>query len=428
MNSEMLEALQAVAVDRGITVEDMLAALADALESAYKRMPDAHEFSWVTIDPDSMDFRVFAQNLDEDGEPTGEEFDVTPENFGRIAAQTTRQVMTQRIREVERDLKYEEYAGREGDIVTGMIQQSDSRYTLLDLGRVEALLPQAEQVPFERPEPNSRIKAYIVEVRKTAKGPQIVVSRTHPGLIKRLFELEVPEISDGTVEMKACAREPGHRTKIAVSSNDINIDPVGACVGARGARVRMVVNELRGEKIDIVPFSEDPGEFVMKALSPAKIKEVIVDQELGTATVIVPDFQLSLAIGKEGQNARLAARLTGWRVDIKSETEVAEEAAYEQVDWAEGEWVIDEGTGEQVWQPADGSAAMSVDEWSEAVGGDSIEEAAGDDLNESEDLSGKEEPSVEDDSPLASDGIDPAVTDEELRDEDSINKTDLETS
>ena len=373
MNSEMLEALQAVASEKGITVEDMLAALADALESAYKRMPEAHEFSWVTIDPDSMEFRVFAQDIDENGEPEGEEFDVTPENFGRIAAQTTRQVMTQRIREVERDLKYEEYAGREGDIVTGMIQQTDSRYTLLDLGRVEALLPQAEQVPFERPEPNSRLKAYIVEVRKTAKGPQIVVSRTHPGLIKRLFELEVPEISDGIVEIKACAREPGHRTKIAVSSNDATIDPVGACVGARGARVRMVVNELRGEKIDIIPFSDDPGEFVTRALSPAKIKEVLVDEESGTATVVVPDYQLSLAIGKEGQNARLAARMTGWRVDIKSETEVADEAAYEQVDWAEGEWVVNEETGEQVWQPADGGAAMSVEEWSEAVAGSSEE-------------------------------------------------------
>ena len=373
MNSEMLEALQAVASDKGITVEDMLAALADALESAYKRMPGAHEFSWVTIDPDSMEFRVFAQDIDENGEPTGEEFDVTPENFGRIAAQTTRQVMTQRIREVERDLKYEEYAGREGDIVTGMIQQTDSRYTLLDLGRVEALLPQAEQVPFERPEPNSRLKAYIVEVRKTAKGPQIVVSRTHPGLIKRLFELEVPEISDGIVEIKACAREPGHRTKIAVSSNDATIDPVGACVGARGARVRMVVNELRGEKIDIIPFSGDPGECVTRALSPAKIKEVMVDEESGTATVVVPDYQLSLAIGKEGQNARLAARMTGWRVDIKSETEVADEVAYEQVDWAEGEWVVNEETGEQVWQPADGGDAMSIEEWSEAVDGDSAE-------------------------------------------------------
>jgi len=369
MNVEVMEALQAVATERGLAIEDMLAALADALESAYKRMPDAHEFSWVTIDPDTMEFRVFAQNLDENGEPTGEEFDATPDEatWGRIAAQTTRQVMTQRIREVERDLKYEEYAGREGDIVTGMIQQTDSRYTLLDLGRVEALLPQAEQVPFERPEANTRLKAYIVEVRKTAKGPQIVVSRTHPGLIKRLFELEVPEIADGAVEIKACAREPGHRTKIAVISNDPNVDPVGACVGARGARVRMVVNELRGEKIDIVPFSEDPADFVMKALSPAKIKEVLIDEDTGTATVIVPDYQLSLAIGKEGQNARLSARMTGWRVDIKSETQVAEEAAYANIDWAEGEWVRNEETGEQVWQPAEGGPALSVEQWTDAA-------------------------------------------------------------
>ena len=239
-------------------------------------------------------------------------------------------------------MKYEEYAGREGDIVTGIIQQTDSRYTLLDLGRVEALLPQAEQVPYERPEPGARLKAYIVEVRKTAKGPQIVVSAAPiPGLIKRLFELEVPEIADGVVEIKACAREPGHRTKIAVWSNDHNVDPVGACVGARGARVRMVVNELRGEKIDIVPFSDDPADFVMKALSPAKVKEVRIDEDTGTAEVIVPDYQLSLAIGKEGQNARLAARLTGWRVDIKSETQLAEEEAYGGEEWAEGEWVVD---------------------------------------------------------------------------------------
>ena len=367
MNPEMMEALQALAADRGISVDALFAALADALESAYKRMPGAREFSWVTIDPETMDIRVLAQDLDEEGEPVGEEFDVTPENFGRIAAQTTRQVMTQRIREAERDLKYEEYAGREGDIVTGMIQQTDARYTLLDLGRVEALLPQAEQVPFERPEANARLKAYIVEVRKTAKGPQIVVSRTHPGLIKRLFELEVPEIADGVVEIRACAREPGHRTKIAVWSNDSNVDPVGACVGARGARVRMVVNELRGEKIDIVPFSEDPADFVMKGLSPAKVKEVLIDEDTGTATVVVPDYQLSLAIGKEGQNARLAARMTGWRVDIKSETQVAQEAAYADVEWAEGEWVVDKETGEQVWKPAEGGPAVSAGEWTEAA-------------------------------------------------------------
>jgi N utilization substance protein A len=362
-NLDMMEALQMLAAERGITVDVLLGALADALESAYKRRADAYEFSWVTIDPGSFEFRVFAQELDEDGEPYGEELDVTPSDFGRIAAQTAKQVMTQRLREIDREQKYEEYAGREGDIVTGIIQQNDSRYTLLDLGRVEALLPQAEQVPYERPEPGARVKAYIVEVRKTSKGPQIVVSRTHPGLIKRLFELEVPEIADGVVEIKACAREPGHRTKIAVFSNDQNVDPVGACVGARGARVRMVVNELRGEKIDIVPFSSEPSDFVMKALSPARVKEVRISEETGTAEVIVPDYQLSLAIGKEGQNARLAARLTGWRVDIKSETQLADEEAYGGEEWAQGEWVLDPETNEQVWVPAEGGPAISADQW-----------------------------------------------------------------
>ena len=367
MNTEMMEALQAMAAERGITVDALYSALADALESAYKRLPDAKEYSWVTIDPTSLEFRVLAQDLDADGNPVGEEFEVTPGNFGRIAAQTARQVMTQRIREAERELKYEEYAGREGDIVTGMIQQTDARYTLLDLGRVEALLPQAEQVPYERPDSNTRLKAYIVEVRKTAKGPQIVVSRTHPGLVKRLFELEVPEIADGVVEIKACAREPGHRTKIAVSSNDPNVDPVGACVGARGARVRQVVNELRGEKIDIVPYNSELEEFVIKALSPARIKEVRPNELTGDCDVIVPDYQLSLAIGKEGQNARLASRLTGWGINIKSETQLAEEAAYGEVEWAEGEWMTDPATGQQLWQPADGGEAVSAQAWAAAV-------------------------------------------------------------
>jgi N utilization substance protein A len=369
-NPDFFEALSALAAERGITLDTLLSALADALESAYKRMPGAYEYAWVTIDPDTAEIRVYAQEVDEDGEPAGDEFDVTPENFGRIAAQTAKQVMGQRLREIDREQKYEEYAGREGDIVTGIIQQNDSRYTLLDLGRVEALLPQAEQVPYERPEPGARVKAYIVEVRRTAKGPQIVVSRTHPGLIKRLFELEVPEIADGIVELRACAREPGHRTKIAVWSNDVNVDPVGACVGARGARVRMVVNELRGEKIDIVPFSDDPPDFVAKALSPAKVKEVRIDEDTGTATVIVPDFQLSLAIGKEGQNARLAARLTGWRVDIKSETMLAEEeaggGAYADEDYAEGEWIKNAETGELEWHPAEGGPALTADQWEHA--------------------------------------------------------------
>jgi N utilization substance protein A len=362
-NFEFLEALQQIARDKGIGVDTLLDALANALVSAYKRMPGAAEEAVVTVDPQSGEIRVYGQELDEDGNVL-REWDDTPDDFGRIAAQTAKQVILQRIREAERDLKYEEYAGREGDIVTGIIQQSDNRYTLLDLGKVEALLPQAEQVPYERYDHGARLKAYIVEVRKTTKGPQIVVSRTHPGLIKRLFELEVPEISSGVVEIKAAAREPGHRTKIAVWSNDANVDPVGACVGARGARVRMVTNELRGEKVDIVPFSEDPAEFVLRALQPAKVKEVRLDDQTGTATVIVHDFQLSLAIGKEGQNARLAARLTGWRVDIKSETQLAEEeAGYGGEEWAEGEWVQNE-SGELVWQPAEGGEAVSAEAWS----------------------------------------------------------------
>ncbi len=364
-NFELMEALQVIEREKGVSVETLLEALANALVSAYKRMPKAAEEAIVTIDPDTGEMHVYAQELDDDGNVV-REWEDTPDDFGRIAAQTAKQVILQRIREAEREMKYEEYAGREGDVVTGIIQQNDQRYTLLDLGRVEALLPQAEQVPYERYEHGARLKAYIVEVRKTTKGPQIVVSRTHPGLVSRLFQLEVPEISDGVVELKAVAREPGHRTKIAVWSNDHNVDPVGACVGARGARVRMVVNELRGEKVDIVPFSEDPSEFVMKALSPARVKEVRVNEETGTAEVIVPDYQLSLAIGKEGQNARLAARLTGWRVDIKSETQLMEEeAAYAGEDWAEGEWVTNDA-GEMVWQPAEGGEALTAEAWSEA--------------------------------------------------------------
>jgi N utilization substance protein A len=360
MNSEMMEALENIEREKGISIEIMLEALANALVTAYKRLPNSAEEALVEIDIETGDIRVVAQELDEEGNVT-REWDDTPEDFGRIAAQTAKQVILQRIREAEREMKYEEYAGREGDIVTGIIQQTDARYTLLDLGKVEALLPQAEQVQNERYEHGARLKAYIVEVRRTAKGPQIVVSRTHPGLVKRLFELEVPEIVDGVVEIKAIAREPGHRTKIAVSSNDSNVDPVGACVGARGSRVRMVVNELRGEKVDIVPYSDDAQEFVMKALAPARVREVRTHAETGTAEVIVPDFQLSLAIGKEGQNARLAARLSGWRVDIKSETQLQEEESGEGIEYAEGEWVKNE-SGELVWQPAGGGEAISAAE------------------------------------------------------------------
>ena len=295
-NFEFLDALSQIARDKGISVETLLDALANALVAAYKRRPDAAEEAVVTIDPESGEIRVYGQELDEDGNVI-REWDDTPADFGRIAAQTAKQVILQRIREVERDMKYEEYAGREGDIVTGIVQQTDNRYTLLDLGKVEALLPQAEQVSYERYEHGARLKAYIVEVRKTTKGPQIVVSRTHPGLVKRLFELEVPEIASGIVEIRALARELGHRTKIAVWSNDHNVDPVGACVGARGSRVRMVTNELKSERVDVVPFSEDPVDFIQSALQPARVREVRLDDE-GNATVIVNDAQLSLAIGK----------------------------------------------------------------------------------------------------------------------------------
>ncbi|MGH9022684.1 MAG: transcription termination factor NusA [Acidimicrobiia bacterium] len=368
MNYELMEALRIIERDKGIAFETLLEALANALVTAYKRLPNAAEEALVEVDAENGAIRVIGQELDEEGNVI-REWDDTPTDFGRIAAQTAKQVILQRIREAERDMKYEEYAGREGDIVTGIIQQSDHRYTLLDLGKVEALLPQAEQVPFERYEHGARLKAYIVEVRRTSKGPQIVVSRTHPGLIKRLFELEVPEIVEGIVEIKAVAREPGHRTKLAVASNQPNVDPVGACVGARGSRVRMVVNELRGEKVDIVPYSPIASEFVLKALSPARAKEVFIYEDRGVAEVIVPDYQLSLAIGKEGQNARLAARLTGWRVDIKSESQQAEErirreqGSSDEGEWAAGTWIQDP-SGELIWQPADGSQgipASSID-------------------------------------------------------------------
>ena len=411
-NADMLDAMKQIAELRGIPVQTLFEALANALETAYKRMPGAWENSWVDIDPDTGEYHIWAQELDQDGAPLGQEFEVEKDEaaFGRIAAQAAKQVMSQRVREAERDQKYEEYAGREGDIVTGIIQQSDNRYTLLDLGKVEALLPQAEQVPYERYEHGARLKAYIVEVRKTTKGPQIVVSRTHPGLIKRLFELEVPEISSGVVEIKAAAREPGHRTKIAVWSNDPNVDPVGACVGARGARVRMVTNELRGEKVDIVPYSEDMPEFVMRALQPAKVKEVRLDEETGTATVIVPDYQLSLAIGKEGQNARLAARLSGWRVDIKSETQLVEEEEYANQDWAEGEWVTDEESGELVWKPAEGGEAMTVEDYAHAGEAEEAKKAAGETA---------EATATETDNETLEDaGATPADTDDTTDDED----------
>ncbi|HZD60514.1 MAG TPA: transcription termination factor NusA [Anaerolineae bacterium] len=328
MNGELIEALKQLEREKQIDPDTVLEALKSALASAYKRNYGGVSEVRVDIDPKTGKIRVFSQDwIEREGEePELVEEEITPENFGRIAAQTAKQVILQRIREAEREKMYQEYIDREGDIVTGIVEQSDQRYTLVNLGRVEALLPPTEQVPTERYDHGTRLKTYIVEVRRTTKEPQIIVSRTHPSLLRRLFELEVPEIYEGYVEIKSVAREPGYRSKIAVASRDPSIDPVGACVGPKGSRVRMVVSELRGEKIDVVEWSEDPAEFVSNALSPAKVKEVKIDEDEHTAEVIVPDNQLSLAIGKEGQNARLAAKLTGWRIDIKSETQAKEEA------------------------------------------------------------------------------------------------------
>ncbi len=419
---DMSEAIKMLAQEKGLSVDALLQVLVEALASAYKRRPDAADEVQVGVDPDTMEFTFTAYDLDEDGEWVNPRDD-TPNKaeLGRIAAQTVRQVMSQRIREVERDRKFEEYANREGDLVSGIIERTEARYALLDLGRVEALMPQAEQVPYERPNRGDRSKAYIVEVRKTAKGPQIVVSRTHPGLIKRLFELEVPEIADGVVELRACAREPGHRTKIAVWSNDHNVDPVGACVGARGARVRMVVNELRGEKIDIVPFSDDLADFVSKALSPAKVTQVVISDDGTQADVIVPDHQLSLAIGREGQNARLAARLTGVRIDIRSETQDADgetsggyAAELGNVEYAEGEWVENAESGEMEWHAADGSV-ISQAEWA-AQTSDGVEEEAAE--------SGEDEaPDAPDapEAPEAPESSDSEVTDGEAEGGDDVD-------
>src|SRR5467141_236764 len=366
MSREILEAMHALAREKGIEPEKLMIALEDALLSAYKKQPGSAKYARVEMDRDTADFRVIeliiperleaqliVATIDEgtvidpetgearepeDPEIDPEKFaeyrdqieerDVTPDDFGRIAAQTAKQVILQRIREAERDMMYEEYRDRVGELITGIVQQSDSRYTLVQLReRVEALLPKSEQVEGERYDHGQRIKAVIKDVSNSTKGPSIIVSRRDPELIKSLFELEVPEIADGLVEITGVAREPGYRSKIAVVSHVDGVDPVGACVGPRGSRVRMVVSELRGEKIDIIPWNPEPARFVAKALSPARVREVFVDDETKEATVIVPDDQLALAIGKEGLNARLAARLTGWKVDIQSDTEFAQAEA-----------------------------------------------------------------------------------------------------
>lgn len=330
MSGELIEVLRQIEREKNIDPNKILEALKVALASSYKKnYAPSEEDIRVEIDEETGAIQVFSRVVDETkkGKPKIIEKEVTPKDFGRIAAQTAKQVILQRLREAERELMYDEYAGKEGDIVTGIVEQSDHRYTLVNLGRVEALLSPAEQSPNERYEHGTRLKAYIIKVQRTTKDPQVLISRTHPGLLRRLFELEVPEIYDGIVEIKSVAREPGYRSKIAVASRDDNVDPVGSCVGPKGSRVRMVVSELKGEKIDVVKWDENPVLFVANALSPAKVKEVRVNLDERTTEVIVPNDQLSLAIGKEGQNVRLAAKLTGWRIDIKNEAQDAEERA-----------------------------------------------------------------------------------------------------
>jgi N utilization substance protein A len=321
-----IEALRNIEREKGISFDTVIEALESALASAYKRSQSDAEEARVVIDRYSGNVTVYAQELDDDGNVVTEWID-TPHDFGRIVAQTAKQVLMQRLREAERELTYGEYSGKEGDLVTGTLQIHDRGLVVLDLGNAEAILPYAEQVPTERYDHGTRLRAYIVEVRRSVKGPQIICSRSHPNLVRELFRLEVPEIADGTVAIRAIAREAGHRTKIAVESRDPAVDPVGACVGARGSRVRAIVEELNEEKIDIVTWSDQPAQLVANALSPAKVAEVHLYEEDTTATVVVPDYQLSLAIGREGQNARLAARLTGWRIDIKSESQFLEEQA-----------------------------------------------------------------------------------------------------
>jgi len=318
MDFAVMEALELLEQERGVPVETILNALANALVSAYKRSPGAAEEARVVIDPNAGDITVYAQELNEDGEVISE-WEDTPDDFGRIAAQTAKQVIAQRLRDAKREQVFDLYEGREGDLVTGIVQQVDHRYAILDLGDAEALMPGSERIPYERLERGNRVKGLIIEVRGETKGPQIVVSRSHPDFVRQLLMLEVPELLDGTVEIRAIAREPGHRTKIAVASNDPNVDPKGACVGARGGRVRQVVNELRGEKVDVVQWRADTGQFIAEALGPAKVQDVIIDEDDRSAIVIVSEHQLSLAIGREGQNARLAAKLTGYRIDIRSE-------------------------------------------------------------------------------------------------------------
>jgi N utilization substance protein A len=348
MKSEFLTAITQLSAEKNLPRDVVLEAVEAALASAYKKDNLASANLAVRIDPDNGAIHVYMQKtvveevVDSKVEMTLEEarrfrpdaqlgdvidIEVTPHNAGRIAAQTAKQVVLQRLREAEREVVFEEYSGKEGDIVSGVVQRLEGRNVIIDLGKTEAVLPPPEQVRMEHYRPGQRLKLYLLDVFKATKGPQVLVSRTHKNLLRRLFELEVPEIYKGIVELKAIAREPGYRSKVAVTSRQDGVDPVGACVGLRGIRIQNIVNELNGERIDVVQWDPEPSRFVANALSPAQVLSVVIRPEENTAEVVVPDRQLSLAIGKEGQNARLAAKLTGWRIDIKSQTIAEQEAA-----------------------------------------------------------------------------------------------------
>lgn len=366
MNKELLSAIAFLSKEKGVSTDVICDSLEAVLITAYKKEPEANPIADVELNRETGDYRIVAAKtvvedvVNEHGEISLEDarklnpeyevgdvvnVDVTPSNFGRIAAQAAKQVMIQRLREAERSIVYDEFYNRTDDIITGLIQRIENKNVYVDLGKAEAILPASEQIPTETYTVGQRIKCYVVEVRKTTKGAQILVSRTHPGLLKRLFELEVPEIYEGVVELKSVAREPGRRSKIAVYSRDENVDSVGACVGPKGSRVQNIVTELQNEKIDIVKWDEDPAVYIANALSPAQVISVTVDEEEKSSSVVVPDYQLSLAIGKAGQNARLAAKLTNWKIDIKSESQaaaLAEDAANQADDDEEAEDILSE--------------------------------------------------------------------------------------
>ena len=440
MQVDFVQALRDIGREKDIPLETLSEIIEAALVSAYKKHYGATSEIHVDIDWDNGTAAVFcrkqivehvenphaemsladARRLD----PTVEEheyldIEVSPQEFGRIAAQTAKQVVAQRIREAERDIIYEEFSNRDGDVVTGVVQRRDGRTVFIDLGRVEAVLPGSEQSSLDGYRMGERLKVYILEVKRTTKIPRVLVSRSHPGLLRKLFELEVPEVHEGIVEIKAQAREAGARSKVAVVSKQENVDPVGACVGHRGSRVQAVVDELRGEKVDIVRWSDESPRYVASALSPAKVSRVIIEEETRSATVVAPDNQLSLAIGREGQNVRLAARLTGWRIDIRSEAQMAERAA------AEAEAVAVAAKSDEAPEEAAGSAEAAAAEVGEvpAAPGEAAEGSGGEeedavtgseaaaaeevtDQPDAEALPAEAEPEVEEEAPPAEEETD----------------------